>query len=61
MQRHNFTAVTQEYPERSCNMEATVVQAILFLGERGLAFRGESQRLGTQTMVISRDSWIDKS
>ena len=26
MQRHNFTAITQKYPERSCSMEATVAQ-----------------------------------
>ena len=49
MQRHNFSAIKQKYRERSCNMEGTVaqnLQVVLFLGERGLAFRGDSQRIG---------------
>ena len=49
MQRHNFSAIKQKYRERNCNMEALlhrILQVVLFLGERGLVFRGDSQRNG---------------
>ena len=46
MQRHNFSAIKQKYRERNCNMEGRILQVVLFLGERGLAFRGDSQRTG---------------
>ena len=49
MQCHNFTAVTQKYPERSCNMKATVAQIILFLSERGPGWHSEVNLKGLGT------------
>ena len=57
MQRHNFTAVTQKYQNEAAIWKQLLhrfLQVILLPGQRGLAFRGESERINNKNNLCTR-------